>query len=72
MGFLNNMWQNIQKKAQATSAPAVLHLELNLTLRAVRDIRLFGRRRGTDQSLWEIRERLGVVSHDLAAGYQKR
>ncbi|BBO67760.1 molybdate ABC transporter ATP-binding protein ModF [Desulfosarcina alkanivorans] len=35
-------------------------------------IRLFGRGRGTDQSLWEIRERLGVVSHDLAAGYQKR
>jgi molybdate transport system ATP-binding protein len=35
-------------------------------------IRLFGRPRGTDQSLWEIRERLGVVSHDLAAGYQKR
>jgi molybdate transport system ATP-binding protein len=35
-------------------------------------IRLFGRHRGTDQSLWEIRERLGVVSHDLAAGYQKR
>jgi hypothetical protein len=29
-------------------------------------IRLFGRHRGTGQSLWEIRERLGVVSHDLA------
>ena len=35
-------------------------------------IRLFGKRRGADQSLWEIRGRLGVVSHDLAAGYQKR
>lgn len=35
-------------------------------------IRLFGKHRGTGQSLWEIRERLGVVSHDLAAGYQKR
>lgn len=35
-------------------------------------IRLFGRHRGTGQSLWEIRERLGVVSHDLATGYQKR
>ena len=34
-------------------------------------IRLFGRHRGTGQSLWEIREQLGVVSHDLAAGYQK-
>ena len=35
-------------------------------------IRLFGRHRGADQSLWEIRGQLGVVSHDLAAGYQKR
>jgi molybdate transport system ATP-binding protein len=35
-------------------------------------IRLFGKRRGADQSLWEIRGQLGVVSHDLAAGYQKR
>ncbi|MBW2591776.1 MAG: Rne/Rng family ribonuclease [Deltaproteobacteria bacterium] len=40
MGFLNNMWQNIQKKAQTTSAPAILHQELNLTLRAVRDLLL--------------------------------
>ncbi len=40
MGFLNNMWQNIQKKAQTTSAPALLHQELNLTLRAVRDLLL--------------------------------
>jgi molybdate transport system ATP-binding protein len=35
-------------------------------------IHLFGKDRGTGQSLWEIRERLGVVSHDLASGYQKR
>ncbi len=40
MGFLNNMWQNIQKKAQTISAPAILHQELNLTLRAVRDLLL--------------------------------
>ena len=40
MGFLNNMWQNIQKKAETTSAPAILHQELNLTLRAVRDLLL--------------------------------
>lgn len=40
MGFLNNMWQNLQKKARATSAPAILHQELNLTLRAVRDLLL--------------------------------
>ena len=35
-------------------------------------IRLFGKDRGADQSLWEIREKLGVVSHDLATGYQKQ
>lgn len=35
-------------------------------------IRLFGRDRGREQTLGEVREGLGVVSHDLAAGYQKR
>ena len=35
-------------------------------------IRLFGKDRGNAQTLWEIRKRLGVVSHDLASGYQKR
>jgi molybdate transport system ATP-binding protein len=35
-------------------------------------IRLFGKNRGREQSLGEIRERLGVVSHDLSSGYQKR
>ena len=35
-------------------------------------IRLFGKDRGVGQTLWETRERLGVVSHDLASGYQKR
>jgi molybdate transport system ATP-binding protein len=35
-------------------------------------IRLFGEPRGTGQTLGEIRRRLGVVSHDLASGYQKR
>jgi molybdate transport system ATP-binding protein len=35
-------------------------------------IRLFGKDRGTQQTLWEIREKLGVVSHDLAVGYQKQ
>jgi molybdate transport system ATP-binding protein len=35
-------------------------------------IRLFGRRRGTDQSLWEVRQKLGVVSPDTAAAYQKQ
>jgi molybdate transport system ATP-binding protein len=35
-------------------------------------IRLFGRARGRDQTLGEIRAKLGVVSHELASGYQKR
>jgi molybdate transport system ATP-binding protein len=35
-------------------------------------IRLFGRRRGADQSLWEIRQKLGVVSPDVATAYQKQ
>lgn len=35
-------------------------------------IRLFGESRGAGQTLGEIRHRLGVVSHDLASGYQKR
>ncbi len=35
-------------------------------------IRLFGKNRGTGQSLGEIRQRLGVVSHDLATAYQKQ
>jgi len=35
-------------------------------------IRLFGKDRGAGQTLWEIRERLGVVSCDLSSGYQKR
>ena len=35
-------------------------------------IRLFGRRRGTAQSLWEVRRKLGVVSPDTATTYQKQ
>ena len=35
-------------------------------------IRLFGKDRGPDQTLGEVREHLGVVSHDLATAYQKR
>jgi molybdate transport system ATP-binding protein len=34
-------------------------------------IRLFGKDRGVEQDLWEIRAKLGVVSHDLAVAYQK-
>ncbi len=36
--FLSNLWENIQKKYQTLSAPALLHKELSVTLRAVRDL----------------------------------
>jgi molybdate transport system ATP-binding protein len=35
-------------------------------------VRLFGKDRGPNQTLREVREQLGVVSHDLATAYQKR
>ena len=38
MSFLNNLWTNIQKRFTQTSAPALLHQELSVTLRAVRDL----------------------------------
>jgi ribonuclease G len=38
MGFLNNLWKNIQKKFETASTPSTLHLELSISLRAVRDL----------------------------------
>lgn len=38
MGFLNKLWQDIQSKYQTTSALALLHKELSVSLRAVRDL----------------------------------
>ncbi|RPJ82665.1 MAG: Rne/Rng family ribonuclease [Deltaproteobacteria bacterium] len=38
MHFLINLWSKIQKKYQAGSAPMLLHKELSITLRAVRDL----------------------------------
>ncbi len=38
MSFLVNLWESIQKKSQTARAPAVLHKELTVTLRAVRDL----------------------------------
>jgi ribonuclease G len=38
MGFLKNLWGNIQKKYQTAATPTLLHQELNLSLRAVRDL----------------------------------
>lgn len=38
MGFLKNLWENIQAKYQTSSAPCLLHKDLNVSLRAVRDL----------------------------------
>jgi len=38
MGFLNNLWENVQKKYQSASATSLLHKELTVSLRAVRDL----------------------------------
>lgn len=38
MDFLERLWSNIKKKSQHSSAPALLHKELNVSLRAVRDL----------------------------------
>lgn len=38
MGFLKNLWENIQIKFKTSAAPALLHKELNVSLRAVRDL----------------------------------
>ena len=38
MRFINNLWENIQKKYQTAPVPSLLHKELNVSLRAVRDL----------------------------------
>jgi ribonuclease G len=38
MGFLNNLWKNIQKKFETAPVPSLLHQELSISLRAVRDL----------------------------------
>jgi ribonuclease G len=38
MGFLKNLWDNIQKKYQTAPSPTLLHKELSVSLRAVRDL----------------------------------
>lgn len=38
MKFLDNLWKNIRKRYQAASAPALLHKELDVSLRALRDL----------------------------------
>lgn len=36
--FLTRLWTNIQRKKEVSSAPSLLHRELTITLRAVRDL----------------------------------
>ena len=38
MAFLDRLWQSIKKKFANSAAPALLHKELNVSLRAVRDL----------------------------------
>ena len=38
MGFLNNLWRNIKKRYDGASSPSLLHQELSVSLRAVRDL----------------------------------
>ncbi|MEW6270545.1 MAG: Rne/Rng family ribonuclease, partial [Thermodesulfobacteriota bacterium] len=38
MRFLSRLWSSIVKKSEATSAPALLHADLDIVLRAVRDL----------------------------------
>ncbi len=38
MTFLNNLWGNIQRKYKSAPTPSLLHQELSLNLRAVRDL----------------------------------
>ena len=40
MGFLNNLWEGIQQKYQTAPAPYLLHKEVPISLRAVRDLLL--------------------------------
>jgi ribonuclease G len=38
MEFLDRLWNTIQKRREAASAPSLVHKELSITLRAVRDL----------------------------------
>jgi len=38
MEFLTRLWANIQKRKETASAPSILHKELTITLKAVRDL----------------------------------
>jgi molybdate transport system ATP-binding protein len=51
----------------------LLRLILGENLQAyANDITLFGRRKGSGETLWEIRQRIGVVSSELQVQYRKK
>jgi ribonuclease G len=41
MHFLNNLWKNIQQKYKSGATPYLLHQELDVSIRAVRDLLLY-------------------------------
>jgi ribonuclease G len=38
MGFLNNLWENVRRKYNSAATPSLLHQDLSISLRAVRDL----------------------------------
>src|SRR3989339_1367120 len=38
MDYLVRLWETIRKKSESTTAPVLIHRELSLSLRAVRDL----------------------------------
>jgi ribonuclease G len=38
MNFLIKLWENIQQRRVNASAPSVIHCELDICLRAIRDL----------------------------------
>jgi ribonuclease G len=66
--YLTKLWEQIRKKAERTGAPALLHRDLDLALRAARDI--FGQEFGTlwvddDEEYQRVVEFLDQVQPEL-------
>ncbi|MEA3231325.1 MAG: ATP-binding cassette domain-containing protein, partial [Thermodesulfobacteriota bacterium] len=77
--FKNLSWRVNQGENWAISGPngsgktTLLRLVTGDHLQAyANEIYLFGRRRGTGESIWEIKNRFGVVSAELQRNYRKR
>ena len=77
--FKNLSWRVNQGENWAISGPngsgktTLLRLVTGDHLQAyANEIYLFGRRRGTGESIWEIKNRFGVVSAEFQRNYRKR